>query len=211
MKLLFEGLDLAGKSTVTTMMHQRLGSGWELRKNSMVPVGTNTIYDLALRLRLARAIDNVNLGFLYLAALRHDIELFEKEPVGQQADIVQDSTIMLRSLAYHKASGNHELVGLFESLLDRMPRYDILFLCTITHEERLRRLQLRRKENIGEEDLLVVKDPELFYQTESYLFEYARRHFHTVEIDTGGNIKFDQARKQALIAEIMSHIPANGN
>jgi len=207
MRLLFEGLDLAGKSTVTTMMHQHLGSGWELRKNSMVPVGTNRIYDLALQLRLGRAIDNVNLGYLYYAALRHDIELFEKELAGHQADIVQDSTIMLRSLAYHKAYGNHGLVELFEALLERMPRYDILFLCTITHDERLKRLHLRRRENIGEEDLLVVKDPKLFYKTEGYLFDYAHRYFNAIEINTGGDIKFDEARKQALIEEIVSHIP----
>ena len=87
-------MDLAGKTTATKNFIRRTGREWEIRRNSIVP--DNPIYLLADSLRRADAYDAEVLGNLYIAALMADIRSFS----WPERDAIQDSTIILRSLAF---------------------------------------------------------------------------------------------------------------
>lgn len=181
MQVHFEGLDLAGKSTVCRLFLQHVPGEWQVRRNALLP--DNPIYQLADRLRKEGTGDE-SVGWLYHAALLLDLERYEP-PRG---NVIQDSTILLRSLAFHRVHGTPGLADRLETLLDRHPRFDRSFVLVADHQTRLERLAKRRPQNLGPEDLLVRDKPELFYAMERQLVDYATRHFGAVVVDTSGEL-----------------------
>lgn len=177
----FEGLDLAGKSTVCRLFREHARGEWQVRRNSLIV--DNPVYDLADRFRKERK-DEEMVGWLYYAALLLDLEQFE--PAADP--VIQDSTILLRSLAFHKVRGTPFLVDRLESLIDRHPRFDRSFVLVADHQTRLERLAKRRTQNLGPEDLLVRDTPERFYAMERLLVDYATRYFSAVVLDTSGEL-----------------------
>lgn len=190
----FEGLDLAGKSTVCRLFREHARGEWQVRHNALVP--DNPIYHLADRLR-KEAAGEETVGWLYHAALLLDLEQYEP-PEG---DVIQDSTILLRSLAFHRVRGTPGLVDRFETLLDRHPRFDQSFVLVADHHTRLERLAKRRPQNVGPEDFLVRDAPERFYAMERCLVDYATRHFGAVVLDTSGELD------GAWMAKVFPHLP----
>lgn len=178
MYVLIEGIDLAGKSTICRRFAEQSRFEWSIQSNSLTR--DNPVYQLADRLRKQIAFSAETLGNLYYAGLLADLELFKEPP----NNTIQDSTIILRSLAYHTVNKTPRLPELFKSLLDRHPKFDHAFVCSATLEVRLERLKIRRKENLGPEDFLVRDDPEKFLAMEGCLIEYAQRAFHAQVIDT---------------------------
>ncbi len=194
MHIHFEGLDLAGKSTVCRLFREHARGEWQIRHNALVP--GNPIYDLADRLRReGRGEESV--GWLYHAALLLDIEQYDPN----EGDIIQDSTILMRSLAYHKVRGTPGLADRLESLIDRHPRFDRSFVLVANHQTRLERLAKRRPQNLGPEDFLVRDDPERFYAMERHLVEYATRYFGAVVLDTSGELNV------SWLDNIFQHMP----
>ncbi len=181
MILHFEGLDLAGKSTVCRLLKDALPNSWRIRRNTLLE--SNPVESLADKLRKEEE-DPVCVGWLYHAALRYDLAHFRES--GDS--IVQDSTILLRSLAYHSAFGNAELVECFLNLLEDHPRFDRSFVLVPDRETRLHRLRIRRKQNLGPEDFLVVQNPEVFQKMEEILVEYSCEFFRATVVDTSGSI-----------------------
>lgn len=177
----FEGMDLAGKTTATKNFIASTGQNWEVRRNTISL--DNPIYTLADSLRRADAYDAEVLGNLYVAALMGDIRTFEYPDVNT----VQDSTIILRSLAFHSVRGTPRIVEVLEDLLPNHPKFDASFIFTASIEKRLERLQSRIRsepEQVSPEDLLVIEKPEKFMAMEASLIDMARRTFHSVIIDT---------------------------
>jgi len=190
----FEGLDLAGKSTVCRLFREHARGEWQVRHNALTP--DNPIYELADRLRRERGGEE-SIGWLYHAAVLLDLERYEP-PAG---DVIQDSTVLLRSLAFHKVRGTPGLADRLETLLDRHPRFDCSFVLVADHRTRLDRLAKRRLQNLGPEDFLVRDEPERFCAMERQLVDYATRHFRAVVLDTSGELD------ASWLEEVFRHIP----
>lgn len=181
MRVHFEGLDLAGKSTVCRLFREHVRGEWQVRHNALVQ--DNPIYDLADRLRKERRGEE-SVGWLYHAALLLDLEQYKPT----EGDVIQDSTILLRSLAFHRVRGTPGLADRLETLLDRHPRFDRSFVLVADHQTRLERLAKRRPQNLGPEDFLVRDEPDRFYAMERQLIDYATRHFGAEVLDTSGEL-----------------------
>lgn len=177
----FEGMDLAGKTTATSNFIKQSGREWDVRRNSITP--NNPIYALADSLRRADAYDAEVLGNLYVAALMGDIRSF----TWPTQDTIQDSTIILRSLAFHTVRGTPRIKEVLTDMLAYHPKFDASFVFTASIEERLRRLEMRAQyqpEQISPEDLMVREKPEKFMAMEVCLVDFSQKMFHSVVIDT---------------------------
>ncbi|MEZ6141695.1 MAG: hypothetical protein R3B84_14075 [Zavarzinella sp.] len=191
----FEGLDLAGKSTVCRLFRENAPGNWNIRHNTMVE--DNPIYELADRLRRDATNGDAMVGWLYHAALLYDLEKY----VPPSDDIIQDSLILLRSLAFHSAIGTRGLTDQLELIIDHHPRFDHTFVLVADHQTRLARLAKRRKQHLGPEDFLVLNDPERFYIMQKLLIDYAIKHFGAVIIDSSGELD------ASCLDNIFTHIP----
>jgi len=171
MRLHFEGLDLAGKSTVCRRLVDRSPHQWVVMRNSITAL--NPVQQAANDLRKLPGVTDEVAGWVYFAALLQDLA----SPVPDAPNLIQDSTILLRSIAYHSVMGNRKLADAFTGCLEAHPRFDHSFVCVASRETRLRRLAIRRQDQLGPEDFLVRDRPELFLAMEAKLVETAREHF----------------------------------
>lgn len=177
----FEGMDLAGKSTATRLFAERSGEEWVVRRNSMDP--SNPLFMLADSLRIEDAYSAETLGNLYVAALMADVEKFERPEINT----IQDSTILLRSMAYHTVNQTPRVVEAFKDVLPTHPRFDNSFVFTASIEARQERLQQRMRDNpeeVAPDDLMVIRKPEKFMAMEKALVDLATTAFSATVIDT---------------------------
>jgi len=177
----FEGMDLAGKTTAAQNFIKSTNMEWDIRRNSLMP--GNPIHILADSLRKEKAYDAEVLGNLYVAALMADIRSFQ----WPDRNTIQDSTIILRSIAFHTVRGTPRIRGVLLDLLPEHPKFDASFVFTASIEERVKRLQKRinlASREVSEEDLMVIKKPEKFIAMEACLINISRMAFHSVIIDT---------------------------
>ena len=112
-----EGLDLAGKSTMCRFLRDKLGA--EHRHNSLIT--DNPLYQRAEGYRKDDSLPTEALGWIYYGALAVDLLKYRKP----QGPIVQDSTILTRSVALHRTFGNQHLADQFEALADCHPQFDV--------------------------------------------------------------------------------------
>lgn len=197
-----EGLDLAGKSTVCRVLRDRWGA--EMRVNSILPPGANAIHAEAERLRKADALPAAPLGGLYYAAMMRDIELY-KPPSGP---VVQDSSLILRSIAFHSVFGDPALADAFRAWLPRHPRFGATVVIRASDEVRRKRLEGRcSRHNDNPEDFLIVRDPAGFHCMEDILMETAEREFGATVVDTSF---LERDGEKARIADLLlSKMPSN--
>jgi thymidylate kinase len=177
----FEGMDLAGKSTATRLFAERSGEEWAVCRNSMDP--DNPLFQLADSLRVEDAYSAETLGNLYVAALMADVERFKRPEVNT----IQDSTILLRSMAYHAVNQTPRIVEAFKDVLPTHPRFDRSLVFTASIEARQGRLQQRMRDNpeeVAPDDLMVLRKPEKFMAMEKVLVDLATTAFGSTVIDT---------------------------
>jgi len=194
----FEGMDLAGKSTASRNFRETVGGEWNIQRNSIVR--DNPIYKLADSLRLENAYDTETLGNLYVAALMADIRSFEWPDVNT----IQDSTIILRSLAVHTVMGTPRISEVLHDMLPQHPKFDASFVFTATMDARLARLEERIKNQPGqvsEEDFFVRDKPEMFLAMEACLVDIAKDTFHSVVIDTSS------IAPDVVVGKIVDNVP----
>ncbi len=203
MRILFEGLDLAGKSTVCRRFIQQAAGTWSIRRNTMAK--ENRIQALADELRKADALEDEALGWLYLAALRADIALLAQEPPDLE-NIVQDSTILVRSLAHHTSRNRTHLVEEFRSLKGFLPHFDQVFLCVADRDTRLRRLQKRRKTELSPEDFLVRDDYGRFQEMEQLVADFITNELGGTVIDTSG---LENEERLSMVFRHAPHLERN--
>ena len=190
-----EGLDLAGKSTITRVLAQK--SGAQIRRNALME--DNPIHKRAEVLRKTNVLEAQLLGWIYLGALSFEMQKYQKP----QSMFIQDSTIILRSIAYHKAMGNTELADAFESLIPYYPRFTASFVLTASDQVRLMRLNGRiERHNDNPEDYFIRSNPDLFHRMEQILIQYASTYFNAVVIDA--SLLEKEGEKDAIANRILS-------
>lgn len=181
MHIHIEGMDLAGKTTCAQGLAASYGGEWNIRQNSLSD--DNPIYQLADKLRKLDAYTPAIVGHLYVVALMADIHGFQ----SPQINTIQDSTVLLRSLAYHTVSGNTEITEALGKVLRTHPDFDHTFILTASLEARRERLEKRQREQpdeVAPDDLMVIKRPEKFLAMEKQLVELAQTRFRSTLIDT---------------------------
>ncbi|MDR0392323.1 MAG: HD domain-containing protein [Planctomycetaceae bacterium] len=175
-----EGLDLAGKSTVCRRLKERIPDAVHLH-NSLV--ANNPIYEKADNLRKNINVPEELTGMLYYAALRAELDDYVPPPPSYS--IIQDSTIVLRSVVFHTANGNTELAKRFERLLPEHPKLGASFVLTATREKRLERLKGRiSRGNDAPDDFIVRDDYPRFQAMEQHLILLAKQYFNAEVIFT---------------------------
>jgi len=201
MFILFEGLDLSGKSTLCRELSAALG--WPVRHNTLLPGGTDHAHQAAQRAHQEQILGPVEVGHLFLEALVDELDAYG----GKGEPCVQDSTILLRSIAYHTGLGNKELTAKFTALTARHPKPALAFLCRPTREVRLRRLEGRvSRGNDTPEDYLVRDDPAVFQRMEMTIHDLAQEHFGMEILDTSNleDLEFRRLLIQQLVSKIQS-------
>jgi thymidylate kinase len=174
-----EGMDLVGKSTVTKQLAAVTGA--EVRHNCLVP--GNPVYAVADKLRRANEVTAEVLGPLYVSALMYDLDRLQP-PTGRQ---VQDSTIVLRSIAFNEVFGARFVVRELLEQIPRHPRFGRTILLTATIDARKSRLDERRArtpQEVAPDDLMVETAPAILIEMERALMQYASRYFEAVIVDT---------------------------
>ena len=205
MRILMEGLDLAGKSTICRRFVAQARGSWVVRRNSLVE--NNRVYTLADELRRADALADEPLGWLYLAALRADLAQLATLQHDETQDILHDSTILVRSVAHHSARGRSELVRQFVDLAPAMPQFDHAFVCVADRETRLRRLAKRRPENLGPDDFLVRDDFATFTRMQEQVIELVTTQLGGIVIDTSG---LEDGERLAMIFDRLPELERSG-
>ena len=175
-----EGLDLAGKSTMCRYM-ATLGN-FSKRNNTLLPPNCNLLHATADRLRKQDALSIAELGWMYYGALLLDLKEYDKYTSDF---ILQDSTIIARSIAYHSVFGDKELAERFRELLPEHPVFSFSCLLTASASVRLERLKGRvSRNNDSPEDHLIKSNPEGFYKMEEILADIVVNHFKGIIIDS---------------------------
>ena len=172
-----EGLDLAGKSTICRYIQQT--RNYQKRNNTLLaenPLQTKT--DI---LRKEGKTDDVVLGRMYYDSLLYDLEHY----VPSEEKIIQDSTIILRSIAFHSVLGDKKLAEDFRSLLPQYPRFARSVVLTANDEVRKMRLEGRiSRHNDNPEDYLIHSNPKGFHEMEAILFDLVLNEFGGIVVDS---------------------------
>lgn len=177
----FEGMDLAGKSTATRLLTEGSKEPWEVRSNSIDP--DNLLFRLADDLRKNQVYSATTMGPLYVAASLADVEHFKPPEVNT----IQDSTIIIRSMAWHAINGTPGIIELFTDILPRFRLFDRSFVFTASIKARQQRLEKRiaeAPETVDVDDLVVINKPERFMAMEAKLVEIAQTGFGALLVDT---------------------------
>lgn len=179
----FEGMDLAGKSTASRLLSENSENPWDIRSNSLDP--DNKLFELANSLRLTKgAIYSAEtMGPLYVAASLADVERFRQPEVNT----IQDSTIIVRSMAWHTINKTPGVVEALAPILPRFQVFDRSFVFTAAIKVRQERLEQRiatAPETVDDDDYAVLRKPDRFMAMESVLLDIARTAFSAVVVDT---------------------------
>ncbi len=194
-----EGLELAGKSTTCRLLRDFLKA--EYRHCELLPA--NPIYEVASALHVAGKVNPQTLGGIFLGSVMHDLECY----TPPDHLVVQDSTSILRSIAYHSVIGDPGLADAFRELLPRHPRFGASFILRSSIEVRLRRLEGRiSRHHDLPKDFLVRDDLAKFNRMQDVMIEAARDYFDAEVVDTS-NMEQD-GEKERLVEYLASKIPA---
>jgi hypothetical protein len=123
------------------------------------------------------------MGPLYVAASLADVERFRQPEVNT----IQDSTIIVRSMAWHTINRTPGVVEALSPILPRFQVFDRSFVFTAAIKARQQRLEQRiatAPETVDEDDYAVLRKPDRFMAMESVLLDIARTAFSAVVVDT---------------------------
>lgn len=186
-----EGLDLAGKSTICRYI-EKLGN-FSKRNNTLLPPNCNPLHVATEKLRKQDLMPNTDLGWMYYGVLLIDL----KEYKNNLSDLMlQDSTIIARSIAYHSVFGDKDLAKKFRELLPEHPKFTFSCLLTASESVRLERLKGRiSRNNDNPEDYLIRSNPAGFFKMEEILAEIVQNDFNGIIIDSS-NLEQDGEKER---------------
>ena len=187
----FEGLDLAGKTATAERLMELIKGDWNMRHATLLnDIKDNPILMLAHSMNIQDAHDAEILGNLYAAAIEFDLSNFKRP----ETNTIQDSLILIRTLAHHTVNGTPRISQILQDIYPRHPQFDSSFIFTANIEQRLKRLEQRQRNNpesVTNDDLLIKTNPEKFLAREACLIDFSKQLFHSVLIDTS-NLNKDE-------------------
>ena len=189
--MLLEGVDLSGKSTIIKSFVASSQEDWAVRHMSLVD--KNPLFETA---RALKKDGSEWIGHLYVEALEYDLEHF----VQPTKKTLQDSTLLLRSLAFHSAAKFQNVLRKLEVLALQHPQFDKAYVFTADLETRRERLRRRKNEGgrITSNDLKIFSDTSFFLKMERALTEYAVALFGAHVIDTS-NLTVGEVVQQIIL------------
>lgn len=186
-----EGLDLAGKSTICRYIEKF--APFIKRNNSLLPTNCNPLHTATEKLRKQDLLPGSDLGWLYYGVLLFDLKEYDKHTSDF---VLQDSTIIARSIAYHSVFGDKNLVQKFKELLPIHPKFSFSCLLTASSTVRMERLKGRiSRNNDNPEDYLIRSNPAGFYKMEEILAEIVEKNFNGIIIDSS-NLEQDGEKER---------------
>ena len=185
--VLLEGVDLSGKSSVVKHLIKKRPD-WKHQHYSLL--GSNNILNVA---RDMEKDGSEWIGYLYVKALEKDLEHFK----WPEKNTIQDSTILLRSLAYHAAAKYQRVIHELENLALKHPKFSKTYVFIASMEARRERLKERIQlgsKKVTANDLKVIRDPDFFQRMELALVDYAQALFGAIVVDTSNMTVEEVAR-----------------
>lgn len=189
MFIYIEGMDLSGKTTLANNLSSRLKGEWIIQSNALTK--NNTVWTLADSARKNQSLDEDIIGYLYSIAMMVDVRNFNLTRYG---NLIQDSTIAIRSLAYHSVLRTPTLPEQLKRSVSRIPAPDLtiyLMADIKTRINRLRQREIDNPEEVAPDDLMVINNPERFTKMEKMLLKFTTRYFSPIIIDTSFMTKDD--------------------
>ena len=169
--VLFEGLDLSGKTSAAYGFADKAPGTWQVRDKVLHEINPYRVSKH--QLNNDERLSDITVGWLHYAYFRTDLDLYE-DPV---TPTVQESLSALRSVAFHTVLGDKKLAEAFRRHLDELDIFSSAFLLTASIETRKERLAKRKQTNPGAVsfmDLLVEQEPSCFQEMEEVLIQATR-------------------------------------
>ena len=162
----------------------------------------NPIYDFASKRHVEQKMKPEALGGIFLGSVMRDLERY----TPPDHYVVQDSTSVLRSIAYHSVIGDPGLAGAFRELLPYHPRFGVSFVLWSSNEVRLRRLEGRiSRHHDLPKDHVIRDSPDKFNKMQNIMIETAKEYFDAEVVDTS-NME-QEGEKERLIEYLASKLP----
>lgn len=176
-EILIEGMDLSGKSTITTAV----GSLLNVKRIKQRTLSDKTsIYDFTVAQSKIGNLSQDIISRLYCLAISEDLENYS---VLKRGLVLQDSYFALRSYALAQQNKNIALANEIYALLKRFPKPELSFYLTATTEERIRR-NLCRDKPMAYMEKLLMSNPKKFEGIEESLRDCVTELFDVEVIDT---------------------------
>lgn len=176
-KILIEGMDLSGKTTITKYLSEILNVD-EIQKRTLS--GNCSIYDFTVAQSKNGSLHIDLVNKLYTLAIMEDLYNYKPKNNGI---VLQDSYFALRSYALMKQKYPNTLAKEVYNLLKLFPKPELGFYLTASTEERLRRNEKRDKPMAYMEKLL-VSNPREFETIEKNLRDITTSLFDVEVINT---------------------------
>ena len=176
-KILIEGMDLSGKTTIIKYLSEILGVD---RIQERTLSDDCAIYDFTVAQSKKGKLHPDLINKLYTLAISEDLYNYKPNDNGI---ILQDSYFALRSYALMKQKYPNTLAKEVYKLLQLFPKPELAFYLTASTEERLRRNEKRDKPMAYMEKLL-VSNPREFETIEKNLRDITTSLFNVEVINT---------------------------
>lgn len=177
-KILIEGMDLSGKTTIVEILNTIMDSSIVNRRTIS---GKSQIYDFTVAQSKQGELHIDLINKLYTLAISED--LYNYEPNKDNNIILQDSYFALRSYALMKQKYPNTLATEVYKLLQLFPKPELTFYLIASTEERIRRNEKRDKPMAYMEKLL-ISNPREFEIIEDNLRNITTSLFETEIINT---------------------------
>lgn len=178
-KILVEGMDLSGKTTITKYLSEILDVN-KIQKRTLSD--ECAIYDFTVAQSKKGKLHIELINKLYTLAISEDLYNYK---LNDNGIVLQDSYFALRSYALMKQKYPDTLAKEVYKLLQLFPKPELTFYLTASTEERLKRNEKRDKPMAYMEKLL-VSNPKKFEEIEKNLREITTSLFDTEIINTQG-------------------------
>lgn len=176
-KILIEGMDLSGKTTITKYLSELMSIE---RIQTRTLSNDSAIYDFTIAQSKKGKLHPDLINKLYTLAIYEDLYNYKPK---EDSIILQDSYFALRSYALMQRKYPETLAKEVHKLLQLFPKPELAFYLTASTEERLRRNEKRDKPMAYMEKLL-VSNPKEFETIERNLRDITVSLFDAEIINT---------------------------
>lgn len=176
-KILIEGMDLSGKSTVIEILNSLID---ESIVNRRTISEQSQIFDFTVAQSKKGDLHPDLINKLYTLAISDDLYNYK---LKDNCIILQDSYFALKSYALMKEKYPNTLAKEVYNLLQLFPKPELSFYLTASTEERIRRNEKRNKPMAYMEKLL-ISNPKEFEQIEENLRDITTNLFKAEIINT---------------------------